>query len=73
MFKDNLRELREMRKMSQTELANETGLVPSAICHFECGRREPNMHNLIKLSKALKVTTDSLLFDEAAKQALKGA
>ena len=52
------------RTLSQTELAKKTGLEPSAISHFECGRRSPNMENLKKLSKALNCTIDELVIGE---------
>lgn len=61
-FKDHLREVRESLGMSQSELGSEAGLLPSAINHFEAGRREPNIKNLVKLAKTLRVTTDRLLF-----------
>lgn len=61
-FKHNLKEVREFLGISQTELSNRIGLMPSAISHFEGGRREPNILNLAKLAKGLGVTTDRLLF-----------
>jgi transcriptional regulator with XRE-family HTH domain len=56
-----LRAAREMRKLSQAELAAKTGLPPSSIAHFEGGKRKPSFDNLRKLSEALAVTTDYLL------------
>jgi len=35
--------------------------MPSAISHFETGRRSPSFANLKALSDALKVTTDYLI------------
>lgn len=61
-FKHNLKAVREFLGISQTELSNRAGMLPSAISHFEGGRREPNIQNLAKLAKALGVTTDRLLF-----------
>lgn len=61
-FKHNLKAVREFLGISQAELSQRTGLMPSAISHFEGGRREPNIKNLAKLAKALGVTTDRLLF-----------
>ncbi len=62
---ENLKRLREStvssRPMSQTELAKKTGLEPSAISHYECGRRVPSLKNLIKLAKALNVSVNVLL------------
>ena len=60
-FRTALRELRTKRRMSQTDLAKKTGLMPSAISHFETGRRSPRLLNLWKLCKALNVTPNELL------------
>lgn len=61
IFAERLRSGRELRKMSQTELAEKTGLLPSAISHFETGRRSPSFANLKALADALKITTDYLV------------
>ena len=47
--------------MSQSDLAEKTGLMPSAVSHFETGRRSPSFANLKALSDALNVTTDYLI------------
>lgn len=60
-FADILRELREAKKLSQTELAEKSGFQPSAISHFETGRRSPSFDNLKKLADALAVSIDYLL------------
>ena len=61
VFKERLRTAREMRGLSQADLAAKTGLPPSSIAHFEGGKRKPSFDNLRKLSEALSVTTDYLL------------
>ena len=61
IFAERLRAARELRKMSQSDLAEKTGLMPSAVSHFETGRRSPSFANLKALSDALKVTTDYLI------------
>lgn len=61
VFKERLRAAREMRGLSQADLAFKTGLPPSSIAHFEGGKRKPSFDNLRKLSEALEVTTDYLL------------
>ena len=60
-FGDRLRRLREEKRLSQAELAERTGFQPSAISHFESGRRAPSFDNLKKLADALAVTIDFLL------------
>jgi ribosome-binding protein aMBF1 (putative translation factor) len=61
IFAERLRTARELRKMSQSDLAEKSGLLPSAVSHFETGRRSPSFANLKALSDALKVTTDYLI------------
>ena len=56
-----LKKCREERNLSQTALAEKTGLQPSAISHFEANSRKPSFDNLRKLADALNVTTDYLL------------
>lgn len=61
-FPDRLRHAREsLRKLSQSELAEKTGLQPSAVSHFETGRRSPSFDNLRLLADALEVSIDFLL------------
>ena len=61
IFAARLRTARERRQLSQSELADKAGLLPSAISHFETGRRSPSFANLKALSDALRVTTDYLI------------
>ncbi|MBI3098417.1 MAG: helix-turn-helix transcriptional regulator [Planctomycetes bacterium] len=65
-FSERLRRAREARGLSQTELAERTGLQPSAISHFESGRRAPSFDNLKRLANALDVSTDYLFGREPA-------
>lgn len=68
-FKNRLRAAREAKKLTQTELAEKTGLQPSAVSHFETGRRAPSFDNLRRLADALSVTIDYLLGREAEPKA----
>ena len=61
IFAERLRTTRELRKMSQTGLGQKAGLLPSAVSHFETGRRSPSFANLKALADALKITTDYLI------------
>jgi transcriptional regulator with XRE-family HTH domain len=60
-FPDRLRNAREKKGLSQAQLAERAGFQPSAISHFESGRRSPSFENLNKLADALGVTIDYLL------------
>lgn len=60
-FEGRLRSAREARQLSQGELAERTGMQPSAVSHFETGTRKPSFENLRRLADALGVSTDYLL------------
>jgi transcriptional regulator with XRE-family HTH domain len=61
IFKKQLREALKIRNLTQAELAERTGLLPSAVSHFISGTRNPSFETLRKISKALDVSTDFLL------------
>lgn len=60
-FARSLRTLREARNLDQQDLAERSGLAPSAISHFETCRRTPQLHNLIRLADALGVSLERLV------------
>ncbi len=60
-FQKRLKEVRELRGLSQADLATKTGLQPTAISHFETGGRAPSFDNLRRLADALTVSTDYLI------------
>lgn len=60
-FQENLRKAREDKGLSQSDLADRTGFQPSAVSHFETGRRAPSFENLKRLADALGVSIDFLL------------
>lgn len=70
-FASRLRKTRENRELSQSELAREAGMQPSAIAHFEAGRRKPSFDNVRALAKALKVSADYLLGAQTATTAFR--
>lgn len=61
IFLKRLKTARDLRDLSQSELAARSGLQASAISHFETGGRKPSFDNLKRLADALDVTTDFLL------------
>ena len=61
IFPDRLRAAREMRALSQLELAERAHLQQAAVSHYESGARRPSLRNLRRLSEALEVTTDYLV------------
>ncbi len=70
-FEQRLRKAREDRGLSQSELARLTGLQPSAIAHFEAGRRKPSFENVRALAVALEVSADFLLGSTQATTAFR--
>lgn len=60
-FGELLRKARETKGLTQAELAQRAGLQPSAVAHFESGRRSPSLDNLRRLADALSVNLDYLL------------
>lgn len=60
-FPSRLRSARLAAGKSQTALANELGWPPSALSHYEGGRRLPDLEHLRALAVALGVSADSLL------------
>lgn len=73
IFPDRLRRAREYRGLNQAELAQKSGMQPSAISHFETGTRKPSFDNLRILADSLDVTTDYLLGRVEEFKALAGA
>lgn len=60
-FSKRLESARSSRGWSQSDLAERSGLQPSAVSHYENGRREPSLANLLQISDALSVSLDWLL------------
>ena len=60
-FAERLKELREDKNLSQTELARELGFSQAAIARWEKSVQTPNIDTAIIVAKYFKVTTDFLL------------
>jgi transcriptional regulator with XRE-family HTH domain len=61
IFRERLRQARDLRDWSQGDLGEKAGMPPSSIAHFEAGSRKPSFDTLRRLANALDVTTDYLL------------
>ncbi len=55
-FSERLKELREEKGLTQTQLEQETGLTRSAIGLWELDKREPKLGAVITLAKYFKVS-----------------
>jgi transcriptional regulator with XRE-family HTH domain len=61
-FKDKLRELREKAKLTQQQLAVQSGLSISIVQQLEQGQStEPRLTTIKKLARALGVSSDELI------------
>lgn len=60
-FSERLKHARMDRGLRQDELADLSGIHKTAVSHFESGRREPCLANLVRLVNALEVSADDLL------------
>lgn len=58
---DNIRKLRKLIGLKQSELAEKTGVHQKDISRWESGERIPNATSLSKLAKALQCTLDDLI------------
>lgn len=74
MFKDLLRSLRKERKLSQAQLAEAAGVSPGNVADWERGRNKPGYDALARLSRALDVPLDQLIFieEEGVSSPMKG-
>ncbi len=59
---ERIQEVRKIRGMKQYVLAEKTGLSSQYISQIETGRKQVSLPALLKISKALNVTADRLLF-----------
>lgn len=65
-FAERLKELRQGKYLSQTQLAIETRLSQSAIASWEKGSRQPNSVAIITLARYFNVSCDYLLGESDA-------
>lgn len=61
VFKDRLRQLRELNDITQAQLAKKINASQSKIAMWETGNRDPNSEDIIYLADLFQVSTDYLL------------
>jgi len=61
VFAQRMALVRRKQGLSQLALSIRTGLKPSAISHFETGRRAPSLKNIVVICIALQASADFLL------------
>lgn len=57
-----IKKYRERAGLTQTSLADALGVTQAAVAMWESGARKPNVSMIVRIAKALKCTTDELLF-----------
>lgn len=71
MLGQNLKKLREVRKLGQKNLAEMLGVGTSTVAGWETGYRNPDREMLVKIADIFDVSVDSLLgryrFDDQVK------
>ena len=61
LFCRRLKGIRKIRKMTQQELAEKSGIPSTSIAHIEAGSRKPSLENFYKLVVVLNISADYLL------------
>ncbi|HAT4274449.1 TPA: helix-turn-helix transcriptional regulator, partial [Clostridium perfringens] len=61
-FPNNLKTLRKLNLLSQSELSKLLGISRSSLSFYESGESEPTLNVLIKISKFFNVSLDYLIF-----------
>lgn len=56
-----LRQSRDRRRLTQLQLANLCKMDAGMISHYETGRREPTLQNLLRINRVLRVDLNKLL------------
>ena len=61
---NNIRKIRESRKISQESLAALIGVTQGAVSQWESGKTMPTAQNIIDLARILDCTTDDILITD---------
>ncbi|HEX4114355.1 MAG TPA: helix-turn-helix transcriptional regulator [Solirubrobacteraceae bacterium] len=61
VFAANVARIRREKKLSQSQVANRSGIHHTEISRIERGRRDPRLSTLLRLARALKVKPARLL------------
>lgn len=63
----NIKKYREEKKLTQDDLAQKLSVTRQAVSNWECGKTEPDIETLHKISEALEVTVEELIYGERRK------
>lgn len=59
-FCDNLKTLRNIKQLTQKQVADKLGIAVSSYANWEQGRTEPDIANIYKLLTAFEIDADEL-------------
>lgn len=59
-FGNNLKNLRKLNKISQTEFAFKMGTTQQRVSEWECDKVEPSLYNIMKIIKVLNTSFEEL-------------
>lgn len=69
LFGDNLKQLRELKQLTQNELADLIGIHATHLSKYERNLASPSVEVVKKLTEALDVTADQLIYGDAKQKA----
>lgn len=58
---EKLRNLREDRDMSQSDLGEKLGMTQRKVSYIECGKYEPSIEDIVALCRFFEISADFLL------------
>lgn len=64
MLGKNIQRFRQLKGLTQMQLANKSDCTDGLICQIEKGQTEPSLKRLRKIAEALEVPATKLLEDE---------
>ncbi len=67
MVGKNIKKYREEKKITQDALAERLSVTRQAVSNWECGKTEPDIETLHKISEALEVSVEELIYGEKRK------
>ncbi len=67
MVGKNIKSYREDKKITQEELAQKLSVTRQAVSNWECAKTEPDIDTLHKISAALDISIEELIYGERRK------
>ena len=67
MVGKSIKKYREEKKLTQDDLAEKLSVTRQAVSNWECGKTQPDIETLHKISEALEVSVEELIYGEKRK------